>query len=48
VLYSNPDRETQCKDLPYSTKYPSHEIQKLGIFRQVSYALIGAGENEFL
>jgi uncharacterized protein YxeA len=24
VLYSNPDCETQYKDLPYSAKYPSH------------------------
>ncbi|KAG2040591.1 hypothetical protein BDR03DRAFT_948009 [Suillus americanus] len=48
VFYSNPHHETQCKDLPYSGKYPNHETQKHGISGIVNDALIGAGENEFL
>jgi hypothetical protein len=48
VLYSDPERETQCKDLPYSGKYPSHGHQKEEISRIVHHALVGAGENGFL
>jgi hypothetical protein len=31
MFHSNPDRKTQCEDLPNSGEYPSHRKQKRGI-----------------